>query len=115
MIRPRRSVLYMPGANQRAMDKARTLPADVIVLDLEHAVAPEAKPKAREQASAAVRGGGYGAREIVIRVNGLDTSWGSDDLAAVARAAPHAVLVPKVESGQTVLEVQRALVSAGAP
>jgi hypothetical protein len=76
MIRPRRSVLFMPGANARAMEKARALPADVIVLDLEDAVAPDAKQRAREQAAAAVGAGGYGTREVVIRVNGLGTPWG---------------------------------------
>ncbi len=104
----------MPGANLRAMEKARTLPADVIVFDLEDAVAPDAKERAREQAIAAVRRGGYGARELVIRVNGLGTPWGSEDLVAVARAAPHAVLVPKVESARAVVDVERALVDAGA-
>jgi citrate lyase subunit beta/citryl-CoA lyase len=115
MIRPRRSVLFMPGANVRAMEKARTLPADVIVLDLEDAVAPDAKARAREQAVAAVGRGGYGAREVVIRVNGLGTPWGREDLVAVARAAPHAVLVPKVESAQAVVDVQQALAGARAP
>jgi citrate lyase subunit beta/citryl-CoA lyase len=104
----------MPGANPRAMEKARTLPADVIVFDLEDAVAPDAKERAREQAVAAVRRGGYGARELVIRVNGLGTPWESEDLGAVARAAPHAVLVPKVESARAVVDVERALVDAGA-
>ena len=104
----------MPGANPRAMEKARALPADVIVFDLEDAVAPDAKEGAREQASAAVRRGGYGAREVVVRVNGLGTPWGHDDVVAVAHAAPHAVIVPKVESARTVVDVERALVDAGA-
>ena len=81
----------MPGANARAMEKAKALPADVIVFDLEDAVAPDATERAREQAAAAMSNGGYGAREVVIRVNGLGTPWGHDDLVAVARAAPHAV------------------------
>jgi citrate lyase subunit beta/citryl-CoA lyase len=115
MIRPRRSVLFMPGANARAMEKARALPADVIVLDLEDAVAPDAKQRAREQAAAAVGAGGYGTREVVIRVNGLGTPWGHEDLLAVARTAPHAVLIPKVESERAVVDVQHALVGAGAP
>src|SRR5215468_6325288 len=115
MIRPRRSVLFMPGANERAMEKARTLPADVIIFDLEDAVAPDAKERAPEQAADTVRAGGYGAREIVIRVNALGTPWGLEDLAAVARAAPHAVLAPKVESARAVQDVERALVDAGAP
>jgi citrate lyase subunit beta/citryl-CoA lyase len=115
MIRPRRSVLFMPGANERAMEKARALPADVIIFDLEDAVAPDAKERARRQAAAAVSRGGYGSREVVIRVNGLGTPWGREDLDAVARAAPHAVLIPKVESAQDAVLVQQALVSANAP
>lgn len=94
--RPRRSALYMPASNAKAVEKARALPADVIILDLEDAVAPEAKPAAREAAVAAVKAGGFGSREVVIRVNGLDTPWGADDLAAAAEAGPDAVLVPKV-------------------
>ena len=106
----------MPGANARAMDKARTLPADVILLDLEDAVAPDAKATAREQAAAAVRAGGYGEREVVIRVNALATRWGRDDVAAVARAGPDAVLVPKVESPRDVVDVESgAALAAGAP
>jgi citrate lyase subunit beta/citryl-CoA lyase len=114
-VRPRRSALFMPGTNARAMDKARTLPADAIIFDLEDAVAPDAKPRAREQVVAAVVAGGYGVREVVIRVNALDTPWGREDVAAVARAGPDAVLVPKVESARTVLEVQEAIAAAGAP
>src|SRR5512147_945565 len=114
-VRPRRSALFMPGSNTRAMEKARALPADVIILDLEDAVAPGAKADAREHAAAAVRSGGYGAREVVIRVNGLATPWGRDDVVAAARARPDAVLVPKVESAQSVLEVLDALASAGGP
>ena len=83
--RPRRSVLYMPGSNARAIDKARTLPADGIIIDLEDAVAPEAKDGARAEVAAAVRKGGFGRREVVIRVNGPDTPWGEDDIAAAAR------------------------------
>ena len=105
----------MPGANARAMDKARTLPADVIIVDLEDAVAPDAKAMARTQAAEAVRAGGYGARELVMRINGLLTPWGREDVAAVARAAPDAVLVPKVESARAVIEVVEALAEAGAP
>jgi citrate lyase subunit beta/citryl-CoA lyase len=95
-IRPRRSVLYMPASNARAIEKARVLAADGIVLDLEDAVAPDAKAQAREQAVAAVKAGGFGAREVFIRINALDTAWGNDDLAAVAAAAPDGVLIPKV-------------------
>ena len=94
--RPRRSALYLPASNARAIDKVRTLPCDVVILDLEDAVAPDAKPEARRQATAALAAGGFGAREVVVRVNGLDTPWGADDLAAVGHAA--AVLVPKVDS-----------------
>ena len=95
-IRPRRSVLYMPGSNARAIEKARTLPVDGVILDLEDAVAPEAKEQARTQAAEAVRAGGFGNREVFIRVNGIDTPWHADDLAAAAHAAPDAVLVPKI-------------------
>ncbi|MFL5298036.1 MAG: HpcH/HpaI aldolase/citrate lyase family protein [Phenylobacterium sp.] len=94
--RPRRSALYMPGGNARAIEKARTLPGDVVILDLEDSVAPEAKAEARVMACDAARAAGFGRRELVIRVNGLDTPWGADDLAAAARAGADAVLVPKV-------------------
>ncbi len=97
-IRPRRSALYMPGSNARALEKARTLPADVIIIDLEDAVAPDAKPAAREQACAAIKAKGFGSREVVLRVNGLDTPWAADDLAAAMAAQPDAVLIPKVAS-----------------
>lgn len=106
--RPRRSALYMPASNAKAVEKARTLPADVIILDLEDAVAPESKPAAREAAVAAVQAGGFGDREVVIRVNGLDTPWGPEDLAAAAEAGPDAVLVPKVnDAGDVRLYDQR--------
>src|SRR5512143_866237 len=92
--RPRRSALYLPGSNARAIDKARTLPCDVVILDLEDSVAPEAKAEARDMACEAVRQGGFGSREVVIRVNGLDTPWAGDDLRAAAAARPDAILVP---------------------
>lgn len=95
--RPRRSALYLPAANARAIEKARGLDCDVVVLDLEDAVAPGAKDAARAQAVAAVAAGGWGPRELVVRVNGLGTAWGADDLAAVRAARPDAVLVPKVD------------------
>jgi citrate lyase subunit beta/citryl-CoA lyase len=95
-IRPRRSVLYMPGSNARAIDKARTLPVDGVILDLEDAVAPEAKEQARNQVVEAVKAGGFGSREVFIRVNGIDTPWHADDLAAAAQAAPDAILLPKI-------------------
>jgi citrate lyase subunit beta/citryl-CoA lyase len=114
-VRPRRSVLYMPGANPRALDKARTLPADGLIFDLEDAVAPDAKVGARAKVCDAVRAGGYGAREIVIRVNGLATAWGHADLTAAATAGADAALIPKVESADVVREALAVLDEAGAP
>src|SRR3954452_5041836 len=96
--RPRRSALYMPASNPRAIDKARSLACDVVILDLEDAVAPDAKAEARSLAVEAVRAGGFGGRELVVRVNGLDTPWGADDLAAVAACKPDALLIPKVST-----------------
>jgi citrate lyase subunit beta/citryl-CoA lyase len=101
-MRPRRSVLFMPGSNARALEKARALPADALVLDLEDAVAPDAKARARTEVVATVRAGGYGRREVVVRINGLGTPWGRDDLAAVAGSGADAVLLPKVEAAETV-------------
>jgi citrate lyase subunit beta/citryl-CoA lyase len=109
MIRPRRSVLYMPGSNARAIEKARTLPADGVILDLEDAVAPEAKEQARQQVVDAVKAGGFGGREVFIRVNGLDTPWHADDLSAAAHAGPDAILVPKVGSVATLERVGQRL------
>jgi citrate lyase subunit beta / citryl-CoA lyase len=97
-VRPRRSVLYMPGSNARALEKARTLPADALILDLEDAVAPDAKDLAREQVCAAVAARGFGKREIIIRINGLSTAWGEADLAAAMKAEPDAILVPKISA-----------------
>jgi citrate lyase subunit beta / citryl-CoA lyase len=114
-IRPRRSLLYMPGSNARALEKARTLPADGIIIDLEDAVAPEAKDAARAQVVAAVRQGGFGRREIVIRVNAPDTPWGEDDTAAAAEAGAHAVLVPKVSDAETLTSLGHRLRRVGAP
>jgi citrate lyase subunit beta/citryl-CoA lyase len=113
--RPRRSVLYMPGSNARALEKARSLGADALILDLEDAVAPEAKETARAQVCAAVAAGGYGGREVVIRINDLETPWGKADLEAAAAAGPDAVLVPKVGSGADIARVAEALAAAGAP
>jgi citrate lyase subunit beta / citryl-CoA lyase len=113
-IRPRRSVLYMPGANARALEKARTLPADGIIIDLEDAVAPNAKEAARAQVVAAVRQGGYGHREVVIRVNASDTPWGEADLAAACEAAPDAILVPKVSDSGTLVSIGHRLRRLGA-
>jgi citrate lyase subunit beta/citryl-CoA lyase len=103
-IRPRRSVLYMPGSNARAVEKARTLPVDGVILDLEDAVAPDAKVEARSQVVAAVKAGGFGGREVFVRVNGIDTPWHSDDMYAAAQAAPDAILVPKIS---TVAQLER--------
>jgi len=114
-IRPRRSVLYMPGANARALDKARTLDADVLILDLEDAVAPDAKAQARGQVAAALREGGYGRRECIVRVNALDTPWGLDDVRAIAQAGADAVLLPKVETPAQLAALAQALDAAGAP
>lgn len=114
-LRPRRSVLYMPGANARALDKARTLDADALILDLEDAVAPDAKAQARAQVAAALREGGYGRRECIVRVNALDTPWGADDVRAIAQAGAHAVLLPKVESADQLAVLAQALDAAGAP
>ncbi len=108
-IRPRRSVLYMPGSNARALEKARTLAADALILDLEDAVAPDAKETARQQVSAAVKAGGYGKREIAIRVNALTTPWGADDFRAAAEARPHAILVPKVSSAEEMHDIAKLL------
>jgi citrate lyase subunit beta / citryl-CoA lyase len=114
-VRPRRSVLYMPGSNARALEKARTLPADALILDLEDAVAPDAKVLARQQVTAAVAAGGFGGREVVVRVNGLDTPWGEADMRAVAAVGPDAVLIPKVSSPAHVARAASLLTSGGAP
>jgi citrate lyase subunit beta/citryl-CoA lyase len=100
--RPRRSVLYMPGANARALEKAKTLDADALILDLEDSVAPDAKAEARQRVVEAVKAGGYGRRELAIRINGLDTPWGIDDMTASAAAGADAILVPKVSTGADV-------------
>jgi citrate lyase subunit beta/citryl-CoA lyase len=113
-LRPRRSVLYMPAANERALEKAQTIPADAIIFDLEDAVAPDAKPDARAKAVAAVQSGLYGNRELTIRCNGLDTEWGSDDVTAAAGAHPSAVVIPKVDSVDYVERVAGLLDAAGA-
>jgi citrate lyase subunit beta/citryl-CoA lyase len=113
--RPRRSVLYMPGVNARALEKSRSLPADAVIFDLEDAVAPDAKLMARKQIIEAVAAGGYGKREVLIRTNGLNTPWGYDDLVAVAKAGADAVLLPKVESAEMVRQAETVLESHGAP
>jgi citrate lyase subunit beta/citryl-CoA lyase len=114
-LRPRRSALYMPASNARAIEKARTLPADVVILDLEDAVAPNAKPGAREQAVTAIKAKGFGPREVVLRTNSLDTPWVDDDLAAAVAAGPDAVLVPKISSPEEVAFVAHKLSNLQAP
>ena len=114
-VRPRRSVLYMPGSNPRAMEKGKGLPADGLILDLEDAVAPDAKVEARAQVVAAVTGGGYGRRELFIRTNAFTTPWGYQDLVAAAATGADAVLLPKVDSPDTVWQADAILRAAGAP
>ncbi|MBA3283081.1 MAG: CoA ester lyase [Acidimicrobiia bacterium] len=112
---PRRSVLYMPGANERALEKAKGLAADALIFDLEDAVAPDAKAEARDRVCAAASSGEYGSKEVAIRVNGLTTEWHVDDIAAVAAAGPAAVVVPKVNSVDDVAAIERGLEAGGAP
>ncbi len=112
--RPRRSVLYMPGSNPRALEKARSLPADGLILDLEDAVAPDAKDDARRLIGEAVAHGGYGKREVIVRVNGLDTAWGRDDLAVLAGCGCDAILIPKVENAAMIEEARSAMQAHGA-
>jgi len=112
-IRPRRSVLYMPGSNSRALEKAKTLPVDGVILDLEDSVAPEAKEAARAQVVDAVKAGGFGRREVIIRVNGVDSPWHAEDLSAAAHAAPDAILVPKVSSADTLELIGRRMLDMG--
>ncbi len=113
--RPRRSVLYMPGSNARALEKGRTLAADGLILDLEDAVAPDAKEAARDQIRDAIKEGGYGKRELIVRVNAMDTAWGHDDLVAAASMGADAVLLPKVESASAVHQAAEIMEAAGAP
>jgi citrate lyase subunit beta / citryl-CoA lyase len=108
-VRPRRSALYMPGSNARALEKAKALPADCLILDLEDAVAPDAKAIARQQVADAVAARGFGSREVIMRINGLDTQWGADDLAAAVKARPDAILVPKVSSAAQLAAIGRHL------
>ena len=114
-FRPRRSVLYLPSSNERALAKARTIACDALILDLEDAVAPDAKPAARDAACTAAASGGYGPREVTIRVNGVDTEWHSDDLKAACAAGPDAIVVPKVNSADAVRGLADAMSSYGAP
>jgi citrate lyase subunit beta/citryl-CoA lyase len=115
VVRPRRSVLYMPGSNPRALEKARTLPADALIFDLEDAVAPDAKETARQMVCEAIRAGGYGKRELIVRVNALATPWGDADIAAMAGARADAILLPKIESAAMVASVLSMLTAHGAP
>ena len=114
-FRPRRSVLYMPGSNERALEKAKSIPCDGLILDLEDAVAPDAKATAREAACAAAASDDYGDREVTIRVNGADTEWHGDDVAAACAAGPDAIVVPKVDSADAVLELVEAMAGHDAP
>lgn len=114
-IRPRRSLLYMPGSNPRALDKARSLPADGLILDMEDSVAPDAKALARAQIGAALEQGGYGRRELIVRINALSTEWGAADIAAICAfpTAPDAVLIPKIDTATDVVEAIAAFEKAG--
>jgi citrate lyase subunit beta / citryl-CoA lyase len=114
-FRPRRSVLYMPSSNDRALEKAKSIPCDGLILDLEDAVAPDAKPAARDAACAAVDSGEYGNRELTIRINGADTEWHAADMAAACAAGPDAIVVPKVNSPDAVLELVEAMAGHDAP
>jgi citrate lyase subunit beta / citryl-CoA lyase len=111
IVRPRRSVLYMPGSNARALEKAKTLAVDGVILDLEDAVAPDAKAAARDQVTAAVKAGGFGTREVFVRTNGFDTPWFSDDLTAAAAAAPDAILIPKISTHEQLELIAQRLLS----
>jgi citrate lyase subunit beta/citryl-CoA lyase len=111
---PRRSALFLPASNAKAIAKARTLPADMVILDLEDAVAPDNKPEAREAAVAAVREGGFGARELIVRINALATEWGVEDLRAVSAAEPAGILIPKVSAAKELHDV-RALMGTATP
>jgi citrate lyase subunit beta/citryl-CoA lyase len=113
VLRPRRSVLYMPGSNARALEKAKTLPADGVILDLEDSVAPDAKESARGQVCDTVKAGGFGPREVFIRTNAIDTPWFSDDLTAAAHAAPDGIVVPKISSPDQLETIGQRLLDMG--
>jgi citrate lyase subunit beta / citryl-CoA lyase len=112
--RPRRSVLYMPGANARALEKAKTLPCDAVILDLEDSVAPDAKVAARKQVADVVTAGGFGTREVIVRINALDTQWWLDDLAAAAKAHPDGILVPKISKPGQLQDIAARLIDIAA-
>ena len=113
--RPRRSVLYMPGSKARALEKAEGLAADALILDLEAAVSPDEKPAARDLVCAAVEAKRFGPREVIIRINGLDTEWGTADLIAAAAAGPDAILVPKIDRADEIVDIAARMAEAGAP
>ena len=115
VFRPRRSVLYMPSSNERALEKAKTLAVDALILDLEDAVAPDAKAEGRKNAAAAVASGEYGSKELTIRINGADTEWHLDDLRAAAEVGPNAIVVPKVNSADAVKSLVDSFEKAGVP
>ena len=114
-IVPRRSVLYMPGANEKALEKAKTLPTDAIIFDTEDSVAPDKKAEARARVAEAAASGAYGRRELTIRVNSLETEWADADLRSAASAGPAGIVVPKVESAADVAHVEKVIESAGVP
>ncbi|MCK5445385.1 MAG: CoA ester lyase [Rhodospirillaceae bacterium] len=113
--RPRRSVLYMPGSTPRALEKGRTLACDALIMDLEDAVAPDAKKEARDHIAAAISKGGYGKREVVVRVNAIDSTWGYKDIIIAATSGADAILLPKVESANAVRQLEKVMEEAGAP
>lgn len=113
-MRPRRSVLYLPGDNERALEKAKTLPADSIIIDLEDSVAPPNKEKARAQATAAIHEGGFGSREVILRVNPIETPWGMADLHGAIAAVPDAILVPKVSNSGDITGTAKVVKAADA-
>jgi len=115
MIRPRRSLLFMPGSNARALEKARGLPADGLIFDLEDSVAPDAKDKAREQIAQVIQAKGFGRREVLIRTNGLDTAWWKDDVAMAAAVVPDGILVPKISTVDDLCTAGARLAEVGAP
>ncbi|NQV45807.1 MAG: CoA ester lyase [Rhodospirillales bacterium] len=114
-VQPRRSVLYMPGSNARALEKGRTLAADALIFDLEDAVAPDQKVSARQQICDVIGAGGYGMRELLVRVNGFQTEWGYDDLVAMATSGANGVVLPKVESADAIRMAENVLIENGAP
>jgi citrate lyase subunit beta/citryl-CoA lyase len=113
--RLRRSILYMPGSNARALEKGRGLAADGLILDLEDAVAPDAKERARSQITDALNEGGYGHRELIVRVNAMDTPWGKEDIAAMATSGAHGILLTKVDSAAMVQEAEALMAASNAP